>query len=523
MTDPSVTFLSYNSTGMNTLKSRWIRDLIKVTEASYVQVQEHFKSNKDTDKFFADQFPNYSAFVKPGHREKYQDSGRAKGGLAQLSETRIDVKNNRVKNASFRIQAQVINFPTVNILWINAYFPTDPQLINYDAVELQQVLNEVETIMDDSQYDEVIFGADFNWDKTRNTGFVSCMDRWVARVGLLDVWDTFPVDYTHVHTDLKSLSTLDRFLVSPGLLPHITDAGPLHLGDNPSRPSPIMMKLSIGSLPTRKPSSQSIPKRPAWYKAAEAEINSYTYRLHEKLADIAPPPELDCHDPHCIEAEHLQARDSYLLDILIAMIETSHETIPMGGGRRMKWNPDKNCEVESALPGWRNDLEPLRQDSLFWHFMWNQSGKPNTGQLYEVMKYVRNKYHYAVHKAKKLANSMRAQKLFEQAQAGDIDLLKEMKRVKGSKKQTAACPDNVDDAHGVEEVSELFKRVYDELYNSAESVDAMKEIKAKQQTMIDINSMLEVNKVTGPAVKEACSRMKPGKADVTGSFTRFSF
>ena len=280
-----------------------------------------------------------------------------------------------------------------------------------------------------------------------------------------------------------------------------------------------MLKLSIGSLPTKKPCTQSVPKRPAWYKAEEAEINSYTYSLHEKLSELITPPELDCHHVHCSQAEHLQARDSYLLDVLIAMIETSHEFIPMGGGKRKKWDPDKNCEVESALPGWRSDLEPLRQDSLFWHAMWQQSGKPNRGQLYEVMKFVRNKYHYAVHKTKKIASSIRAQRLLEQSQSGDVDLLKEMKRVKGSKKQTSACPDNVDDAHGAEAVSELFKTVYEDLYNSAESVDAMNDIKAKLRTMIDIDSLVEVQKVTGAAVKEACSRMKPGKADVTGSFT----
>ena len=70
MTQPNVTFLSYNSTGMNTVKSSWVRDLIKVTDASYVQVQEHFKSSKVTDKFFTDQFPDFNNFVIPAHREQ---------------------------------------------------------------------------------------------------------------------------------------------------------------------------------------------------------------------------------------------------------------------------------------------------------------------------------------------------------------------------------------------------------------------------------------------------------------------
>ena len=42
MTSPIVTFLSYNATGMNTVKAEWIRDLLKVTDSHFVGIQEHF-------------------------------------------------------------------------------------------------------------------------------------------------------------------------------------------------------------------------------------------------------------------------------------------------------------------------------------------------------------------------------------------------------------------------------------------------------------------------------------------------
>ena len=45
--------------------------------------------------------------------------------------------------------------------------------------------------------------------------------------------------------------------------------------------------------------------------------------------------------------------------------------------------------------------------------------------------------------------------------------MKEMKRIRGDKKQHVALPDNIDTAHGVEEVSKLFRSVYNDLYNSA--------------------------------------------------------
>ena len=83
-------------------KSDWIRELSKVTNASFIQLQEHFKTTQNTEKFFADQFPDYSGFIIPGHRDKYQDKGRAKGGLAQLSKTKFDIKKNRVQCENFR-------------------------------------------------------------------------------------------------------------------------------------------------------------------------------------------------------------------------------------------------------------------------------------------------------------------------------------------------------------------------------------------------------------------------------------
>ena len=83
----------------------------------------------------------------------------------------------------------------------------------------------------------------------------------------------------------------------------------------------------------------------------------------------------------------------------------------------------------------------------------------------------------------------------------------------------AAFPDQIDSANGETEISELFKTVYEDLFNSAESVEAMQAIKDQLKTLIGPESLLEVNKLTGAAVKEACARMKPGKADVTGSFT----
>ena len=81
MVIPTVNFLSYNSTGLDSIKADYIRNLYNVTICDFIYIQEHFKKTKSIDKFFKDNFSENISYVIPGVRGKYQDSGRPKGAL----------------------------------------------------------------------------------------------------------------------------------------------------------------------------------------------------------------------------------------------------------------------------------------------------------------------------------------------------------------------------------------------------------------------------------------------------------
>ena len=122
MMDKNITtFMSYNSAGLDTVKTKWIRDFIDVTNADFISIQEHFKKTKNIEEYFAHEFSSHSAFIVPGHREPGTDSGRPKGGLAMLSSKQNKVRKIRVKTLNFRLQAQVLTFPNTRLLWINTY------------------------------------------------------------------------------------------------------------------------------------------------------------------------------------------------------------------------------------------------------------------------------------------------------------------------------------------------------------------------------------------------------------------
>ena len=95
----------------------------------------------------------------------------------------------------------------------------------FNDEELIEVLTEVENIMDRTEFDNVLWGGDLNWDPMRDTGFSETMARFMEKIGFVSVWERFPISHTHIHTDYKSTPTLDHFMVNEGLLTFIKDAG----------------------------------------------------------------------------------------------------------------------------------------------------------------------------------------------------------------------------------------------------------------------------------------------------------
>ena len=104
MATPAVNFLSYNGTGLDTVKARWLRDLFKVTNIDFCAIQEHFKKTKGN--FFQENFSEFNTYFIPAFREKERDSGRAKGGLAQMAKLKYKVKSVRIPTKNFRLQTQ---------------------------------------------------------------------------------------------------------------------------------------------------------------------------------------------------------------------------------------------------------------------------------------------------------------------------------------------------------------------------------------------------------------------------------
>ena len=106
----------------------------------------------------------------------------------------------------------------------------------------------------------------------------------------------------------------------------------------------------------------------------------------------------------------------------ITVIRLKHIFVPLfaGSGTVVK------CCIDSGLtsipssgnnvrevPGWNDEVKQAKDQSLFWHWIWLESGRPNTGHVYAIMKRTRHQYHYSVRRCKLKKQEIQRTKLSE--------------------------------------------------------------------------------------------------------------
>ena len=73
------------------------------------------------------------------------------------------------------------------------------------------------------------------------------------------------------------------------------------------------------------------------------------------------------------------------------------------------------------------------------------------------MCWTRNKFHYAVRKAKRLSANIKSRKLLEAAELGDVTLMHEMKRIIGRKDKGQSVPESLEGKVTHDTILERFK------------------------------------------------------------------
>ena len=167
----------------------------------------------------------------------------------------------------------------------------------------------------------------------------------------------------------------------------VIDAGVIHHPDNKSDHSPVYCVLDcINILHDVKNSEEETKPRPSWKKATTREKEAFRSSLEENLSELETPMSLfSCRDVQCKDPDHIRDLENFSMELLETVQAVAEDSLPVPVSRSDK--------EERVVPGWREYVEPFKQQAYFWHQVWQSCGRPTNCQVHMIMKRTRNRYH----------------------------------------------------------------------------------------------------------------------------------
>ena len=171
--------------------------------------------------------------------------------------------------------------------------------------------------------------------------------------------------------------------------------------------------------------------------------------LRARLNDIVIPNDvLLCRDRTCCNCDHLDSLNTYASLITDACVSSANLTIPSTRPRGFRGN----------IPGWSEFVAPLRDESIFWHNIWVDYGRPRDGIVANIMRTTRARYHAAIRKVRReeadIVNSRFVSAISENRQR---DFWREVKQLRCQRKGVCSVIDGL--THS-DDIAECFADKY---------------------------------------------------------------
>ena len=213
--------------------------------------------------------------------------------------------------------------------------------------------------------------------------------------------DKCNIDYSY-NFSMSRFNVLDHFLLS-GMLYNksIESIHALHDAENLSDHEPIVLQLLLDVQCVGFAAKVHTP-RVSWVKATNDDLLGYKNILNQELHNINLPTDtLLCNNLNCSNPLHFQQINAYAVALTDACLSAAETSIPLTCHR-------KNS---GRIAGWSENVQPLRDKSMFWHKMWLDCGRPRAGAVADSMRRTRAAYHYAIRKVKRNEENIISEKV----------------------------------------------------------------------------------------------------------------
>ena len=498
---------SYNCKHFNDLKVPFCKELLSAVD--FVLLQEHCLFYSKLDKLYSID-SNISFVGTSAMKEGVLLTGRPHGGCCIIWKAHLQYKVEDVICESDRLCAVVVTLSNnVKLLIMCVYMPCDGRCYGDNLIEFNDVLGEVTRVVHRINADCFVIGGDFNTDLSRNTPQVNALNRFLGDEScfapvMSDQFST--IDYTYSALDGEVASIIDHvFTNNVNVSSYVTIDSIDNLSDHLAVSCELNVDVNYSNVPVK-----NNVKQVSWKKATVLHIDRYRSELCRHLEQCNVLNDLNvCDGISCKSPGKCEDTNNKLYDVIVNTCSVvANECIPMSGPRG-----------KSKIPGWKENIEPVRQRSIFWHALWKDNGRPQTGIVASIMRKTRKEYHIAVKVARKRHSNARYTKMAQEIihERSSRDLWSEVKRLKGSNK---GMPNVVDGIAGDKPIADLFADKFSHVYNSV-SYDAsdMSNLHADVNSRINCkcmsnsNDITHLHVITPNMVENAAKTMKPGKRD----------
>ena len=163
---------------------------------------------------------------------------------------------------------------------------------------------------------------------------------------------------------------------------------------------------------------------------------------------------------------------------------------------------------KSSIFHWNEDVQPFKDNAMFWHSIWLSAGRPINTVLHQIMKKTRNVYHYQIRKNRRMAECIRKNTILDACINDKGDIFKEIGKLRKTAPTVSSMIDGV-----TNNLETHFANVHEKLYNPIDDKENLMTVLQHLNTKIDCESVTKVEQITPILVKEAISKLKNDKTD----------
>ena len=504
--DKQITFCTYNSNNYDAAKYDFAKEMF--SKCDFLLLQETWKTENEFIRKFKNDFPESECIAASQMDLDGIKVGRPYGGVAICYHAGLKCKIERVPSESKNICALKISFEPFSILLVNAYMPCSE---NIDALDkYTNILEEISSLCIKSATQHLILAGDWNADPSRNDRRTTLFKNFIEQENLINVLEkdiaNVPYTYWNQRVIPPTTSTVDHFLISPNLANTVVQYETVFQHNDFSDHFPVMLTLDI-NMKYHKTHKKEFKPSVAWYKCNNTNIESYKKNMDKLLLNVNPVQEaLTCNNYKCVI--HREKIHELHKDIIDICSKASKACLPHTSGNK----------GNKILPGWNEYVKEHAENAKVWHDVWVQSGKPRHGDIANMKRKTRLKYHYAIRYITKENIRIRNNRMGEAVSSNNDRVLWD--EVKKMSKTSNNLPNIIDDKTEVEEISYVFAEKYDMLYNSVSySQNDLHKLTMYIDASIDDKCGDHPHTISVQEVKDALSKLKLGKKEENGLFS----